>query len=188
MSRFRLREIRAQNYRCFDELTLPIEEDTTVLFAENGGGKTALLAALAMGLAVFQRGAPKTSRFSATRDIRLRTIDEKGRREPAGRCELAWTADVGESESVAWSTAGRPGSRSATERHRPILEALERVRVPGEPWPLFAWYGVDRLGRQRGRSAQDRARGGPLGSLRVLAGPGPWRGAAAPVAAGRDAR
>ena len=152
MSRFRLREIRARNYRCFDELTLSIEEDTTVLFAENGGGKTALLAALAMGLAVFQRAAPKTSRFSAARDIRLRTIDERGRREPVGQCELAWTADVGETESVTWSTAAQPGSGRTTKRHRPILEALERVRAPGERWPLFAWYGVDRLGRQRDRS------------------------------------
>ena len=159
MSRFRLREIRARNYRCFEELTLPIEEDTTVIFAENGGGKTALLTALAMGLAVFQRGSPKTSRFSAARDIRLRTLDERGRREPIGRCELAWTADVGESESVAWSTAAQPASGRATNRHRPILEALERGRVPGEPWPLFAWYGVDRLGRQRGRRRKIERKG-----------------------------
>ena len=152
MSRFRLREIRARNYRCFDELTLSIEEDTTVLFAENGGGKTALLAALAMGLAVFQRAAPKTSRFSAARDIRLRTLDERGRREPVGRCELMWTADVGEAESVTWSTVAQPGSGRTAKRHRPILKALERVRAPGERWPLFAWYGVDRLGRQRDRS------------------------------------
>ena len=151
MSRFRLREIRACNYRCFDELTLPLEEDTTVLFAENGGGKTALLAALAMGLTVFQRGSPRTSRFSAGRDIRLRTLDEKGRREPVGRSELAWTADVGESEAVSWATAAHPVSGRVTNRHRRILEALERGRTPGEPWPLFAWYGVDRLGRQRGR-------------------------------------
>ena len=151
MSRFRLREIRARNYRCFEELTLPIEEDTTVLFAENGGGKTALLTALAMGLAVFQREAPKTARFSPARDIRLRTVDKRGRREPVGRCELTWTGDVGETEAVAWSTTVQPGTRRATDRHRPILEALERARVPGEPWPLFVWYGVDRLGRQRDR-------------------------------------
>ena len=149
MSRFRFREIRARNYRCFDELTLPLEEDTTVLFAENGGGKTALLAALAMGLAVFQREAPKTARFSAARDIRSRTLDERGRREPVGSCELRWTGDVGETEAVAWSTTAQPGFRWATSWHRSILEALERVRVPGEPWPLFVWYGVDRLGRQR---------------------------------------
>ena len=158
MSRFRLREIRAQNYRCFDELTLPFEEDTTVLFAENGGGKTAALAALAMGLAVFQRGAPKSSRFSAARDIRRRALDRRRRTEPVGRCELAWTADVGE-ESVTWSTAAQPGSGRTTNRHQPILEALEQVRVPGERWPLFSWYGVDRLGRQRDRGCQAKRMG-----------------------------
>ena len=44
-----------------------------------------------------------------------------------------------------------PGTDALKDQHRPILEALERVRVPGERWPLFAWYGVDRLGRLRGR-------------------------------------
>ena len=162
MSRFRFREIRVGNYRCFDELKLPLEEDTTVLFAENGGGKTALLAALAMGLAVFQRGSPKTLRLGAGRDPRMRTFDAKGRREPVGPCEVAWTAAVGEIESVTWSTAvhpasgrttrestARPTSARTRNRHRPILEAVEQVRIPGVRWPLFAWYGVDRLGRGR---------------------------------------
>ena len=83
MSRFWLREIRVDNFRCFDELRLPLEEDTTVLFAENGGGKTAMLTALAMGVAVFQRGSPKSLRLDARRDPSMRTLDE-GRRE-AGR-------------------------------------------------------------------------------------------------------
>lgn len=148
MSRFCLREISASNYRCFETLTLPLEEDATVFFAENGGGKTALLVALAMGLATLQRGAPKTLRFNPARDIRLRTLDEKGRREPVGRCELTWTADVGEAESVTWATAVRSESGRTTTRHRPILEAIEQVRAPGERWPLFAWYGVDRLTRR----------------------------------------
>ena len=151
MSRFQLREICVGNYRCFDELKLPLEEDTTVLFAENGGGKTALLTALAMGLAVFQTGSPSTLKLDARRDPRMRTLDEKGRREPAGPCKVAWTAVVGETESVTWSTAVQPASGRTTNQPRPILEALERVRVPGDRWPLFAWYGVDRLGRQRGR-------------------------------------
>ena len=151
MSRFRLREICVDNYRCFDELKVPLEKDTTVLFAENGGGKTALLTALAMGLAVFQRGALRTLKLDARRDPRMRTLDEKGRREPAGECEVAWTATVGESESVKWSTEVQPASGRTINRRRAIFEALERVRVPGERWPLFAWYGVDRLGRQRGR-------------------------------------
>ena len=151
MSRFRFREIRLENYRCFDELTLPLEEDTTVLFAENGGGKTALLTALAMGLAVVQPGAPGTLKLDARRDPRMRTLDEKGWREPVGTCKVRWTADVGELESVTWLTAAHPAAGRKMNEHQLILEALERARVPGDRWPLFVWYGVDRLGRPRGR-------------------------------------
>ena len=147
MSRFHLREVRLDNYRCFDELTLPLEEDTTILFAENGGGKTALLTALAMGLAVIQRDSPKTLKLTAGRDSRRGVPNDKGPPEPAGPCEVTWTAAVGETKSVKWSTAVQPASRRTTHRHRPIFEAVERVRVPGVRWPLFAWYGVDRLGR-----------------------------------------
>ena len=151
MSRFQLREIRLENYRCFEELRLTLEDDATVLFAENGGGKTAVLTALAMGLAVLQRGTPNALRLDARRDPRMLALDEKGRREPAGPCEIEWTATVANPESVAWSTALRSASGRRSHRHRPILEAVEQVRVPGVRWPLFAWYGVDRLGRQRGR-------------------------------------
>lgn len=159
MSQFQFREIRLENFRCFDGLTLPLEEDTTILFGENGGGKTALLNALAMGLAVFQRGSSKQLKFNAGRDPRTRTLDQRGGREATGRCELKWTAAVGETESVTWSTAVNPGTGSprAMSRHRPILEALEKVRVPGKRWPLFAWYGVDRLRRRRNRRKNQRA-------------------------------
>ena len=151
MSRFQLREIRLDNYRCFDELTLPLEEDTTILFAENGGGKTALLTALAMGLAVIQRDSPKTLKLKAGRDSRRGVPNDKGPPEPAGPCEVTWTAAVGETETVTWSTAVQPASGRTRNRHRQIFEAVERVRVPGVRWPLFAWYGVDRLGRLHDR-------------------------------------
>ena len=151
MSRFQLREIRVDNYRCFEELKLPLERDTTVLFAENGGGKTALLTAFAMGLGVFQRDSPKDLKLNARRDPRMRTPDDKGRPEPVGPCEVTWTAAVGETESVTWSTTVQPASGRTKNQHRLILEALERVRVPGDRWPLFAWYGVDRLRQSGGR-------------------------------------
>ncbi len=155
MSRFQLREVHVDNYRCFDELRLALEEDTTVLFAENGGGKTALLTALAMGLAVIQRDAPKTLKLAAERDCRRGVPSDKGPPEPAGPCEITWTAAVGDAETVTWSTAvqlvsGRTKHRHR-RRHRQIFEAVEQVRVPGVRWPLFAWYGVDRLGRLHDR-------------------------------------
>ena len=160
MSRFRFHEVRVDNYRCFEELRLPFEEDTTVLFAENGGGKTALLNALAMGLAVFHRGSSKILKLSAERDLRIRALDEHEGCESVGRCEVKWTAAVGEMESVTWSTVvkSKYSSVRTRNRHRPILEALEQVRVPGERWPLFAWYGVDRLERPRDRRKVERTR------------------------------
>ena len=153
MSRFQLRELRVDNYRCFDELTLPLEDDTTVIFAENGGGKTALLTALAMGLAVIQRDSPKTLRLKAERDSGRRAPNGKGPPEPAGPCEVTWTAAVGDTETVTWSTAVQPTkSGRPRHRHRQIFEAVEQVRVPGVRWPLFTWYGVDRLERLHDRS------------------------------------
>ena len=151
MSRFQVREIRLDNYRCFEELELPLEDDTTILFAENGGGKTALLTALAMGLAVFQMGSPRTLSLNARRDTTMRTLDEKGRREPVGECKVTWTAAVGENETVTWSTAVQSASARTRNQHRSMFEAVEAVRVPGVRWPLFAWYGVDRMGRLRDR-------------------------------------
>ena len=152
MSRFQLRELGVDNYRCFDELTLPLEEDTTILFAENGGGKTALLTALAMGLAVIQRDSPKTLKLKAGRDSRRGVPNDKGAPEPAGPCEVTWTAAVGETETVTWSTTVQPASGRTTNQHRSIFEAVEAVRAPGVRWPLFAWYGVDRLERLHDRS------------------------------------
>ena len=152
MSRFQLREVHVDNYRCFDELRLPLEEDTTVLFAENGGGKTALLTALAMGLAVIQRDSPKTLKLAAGRDYRRGVPNDKGPPEPASPCEITWTAAVGDAETVTWSAAVQPASGRPRNRHRQIFEAVEQVRVPGVRWPLFAWYGVDRLERLHDRS------------------------------------
>jgi recombinational DNA repair ATPase RecF len=59
MSLSSFKHLHVENFRCFETLDLSIEDDLTVLFAENGGGKTALLSALAMGLSVIQRDSPR---------------------------------------------------------------------------------------------------------------------------------
>jgi predicted ATP-binding protein involved in virulence len=161
MTHFRLRQLRVENYRCFEALEFPLEEDLTVLFAENGGGKTALLTALAMGLAVFQTRSPKALKLDARRDPRKRTLDDKRHREPVGPCTVRWTAAVGEVESVEWSTTVQPASGRSANRYRQALDAIEKVRVPGDRWPLFAWYGIDRMRRsssllRRHDGARDR--------------------------------
>jgi predicted ATP-binding protein involved in virulence len=159
MSLFRFKHLHLETFRCFEKLDLSLEDDLTVLFAENGGGKSALLNALAMGLAVIQRGSPSDARPNAARDPRLVTLDERGRREPAGVCRLEWEADLGLEATVKWSTTLNPASNNVKKEHRPILESIERTRTAGERWPLFGWYGTDRMGRGKVRRGEQRPTG-----------------------------
>ena len=151
MNRFQLREIRIENYRCFDELRLSLEEDTTVLFAENGGGKTALLKALAMGPRRVPEGCaegPEARREARSQDAHARRAGAARAGRPVqGRMDRG-RRGIGIRHVVDGGPILRPDRK--VNEHQPIFEALERVRVPGDRWPLFAWYGVDRLGRLRG--------------------------------------
>jgi predicted ATP-binding protein involved in virulence len=144
---FRFTQLHLEQYRCFEALDLHLEPDLTVLFAENGGGKTAVLMALAVGLTPFQQGTPRALKLDPQRDVRKMTLDERGRRESAGPCTLVWTADVGARVGVSWSSTANPTSNRKSSDHRAVLDAMEPVRVPGARWPLFAFYGVDRMGR-----------------------------------------
>lgn len=125
MTSLRMKRLQLANYRCFESLDLALEDDLTVLFAENGGGKTALLTALAMGLAVFQRGAPRSLKLNPNSDPRQRTLDEQGRREPAGPCSVSWAAASGAGPAIEWSTTVNSASGRTTKKHRPIL-AIDR--------------------------------------------------------------
>ena len=155
MSRFQLREIRLENYRCFDEFRLTLEEDATVIIC----GEWRRQDSVTHGPRHGPFGLPARMRrtqlkLDVRRDPRMRTLEEKGGREPAGPCEVEWTATVCRRSAVHHLVDGGSALGLRTEvqvGHRPILEAIERVRAPGDRWPLFAWYGVDRLGRQRGR-------------------------------------
>jgi len=99
---FRFTQLHLEQYRCFEALDLHLEPDLTVLCAENGGGKTAVLTALAVGLTPFQSGTLRGLKLDPRRDPRPITLDERGRREPAGPCTLIWTADVGAAAGVNW--------------------------------------------------------------------------------------
>jgi len=144
---FRFTQLHLEQYRCFEALDLDLEPDLTVLFAENGGGKTAVLTALAVGLTPFQSGTPRGLKLDPRRDPRQVTLDERGRREPAGPCTLIWTAAVGATAGVGWISTVNPASNRKDVHHGEVLDAMEQVRVPGARWPLFAFYGVERMGR-----------------------------------------
>jgi predicted ATP-binding protein involved in virulence len=159
MSLFCFKHLHLENFRCFEKLDLSLEEDLTILFAENGGGKSAILNALAMGLAVIQRASPSNTKPSASRDARHVSVGEQARSEPAGVCRLDWEADVGPTLAVKWSTVVNPASSSIKKNHTQIVAAIEQTRTAGERWPLFGWYGTDRMGRGKIRSGDQRSTG-----------------------------
>lgn len=144
---FQFRKLTLKNFRCFEALDLKLEDDLTLLFAENGGGKTSILTALAVGLSAFQSGTPRALKLDPNADPRKITLDDRGRREAAGPCTISWSASIGGQDDVCWSSTVNPASNRKTADHRAVLAAIDQLRTPGERWPLFAFYGVDRMGR-----------------------------------------
>lgn len=153
MSLFEFKKIVLENYRCFERLELQLETDLTVLFAENGGGKSALLNALAAGIALFQQRSPSWLKIDALRDTRKTTVGDSRQREPAGGCSVTWHAAIAGGAPVDWSVAVNPASGRRKNDLGRINDAIEATRKPGERWPLFAWYGTDRIrgGKKAGR-------------------------------------
>jgi hypothetical protein len=98
-------------------LDLAIEPDLTVLFAENGGGKSATLAALAMGIAVFQPQSPKSLKFDAMRDLRRIPVGKGSQREPAGPCSMTWKAG-GRGTRSPMGVGAQSGIQSPDRPHR----------------------------------------------------------------------
>lgn len=144
---FRFTGLTLEQFRCFEQLELTLEPDLTLLFAENGGGKSSVLHALAVGMTAFQIGSPRALKLDAQRDVRKVTLDDRGRREAAGSCKLTWVAEVGSEPTVPWSISVNPASNRRSFDYAAVSSAIETVRVPGARWPLFAFYGVDRMGR-----------------------------------------
>jgi len=157
----RIRAIHLENFRCFEVLDVAFESDVTVLIAENGGGKTAVLTAVAMGLALLQPKYPKELELDVSRDAR-QVPGAGGRREPTGVCTIRWSAAVATSEEVRWQISASPTSNRRDQDSDQVSAAIEAARQPGERWPLLAYYGTGRFlaegrtGREPATDSQDR--------------------------------
>jgi len=144
---FRFQSLILEQFRCFEHLSLTLEPDLTLLFAENGGGKTSILHALAVGMTAFQTGVPRALKLDAQRDIRKIAVGDRNRREAAGGCDLTWIATVGSEQNVLWYNRAHPASNRRFSYQTAVLSAIEKIREPGVRWPLFAFYGASRMGR-----------------------------------------
>lgn len=118
----RLERLHLRNFRCFDNLTVEFDPKLTVIVAENGAGKTAILDAIAIGFGRYLTKLPGVSgRTTKETDIR---INGRERREPF--MMLAWETKNREGEPVVWSTGRRrDGSVNSTVVRSALSDEME---------------------------------------------------------------
>lgn len=95
----KLERLHLKNFRCFDELTIEFGQRLTVIIAENGAGKTAILDAIAVGFGRYLTKLPGVAgRTTKDTDLRVTTGE---RREPF--MMLAWEAKTVGGASLVWA-------------------------------------------------------------------------------------
>lgn len=153
---FRLDTLRAQNFRCFADFRLDLHPEMNILHADNGGGKTSILAALAVGMGGWfsQLGYTK-------RNIRPDEVRETVRLT-AGRIEVVehfpvrveCVGRVGD-ETIPWARELRRQGGSVTTGELSALttrvrELATRAQETSEvSFPVLALYGTQRLFSQK---------------------------------------
>lgn len=161
----KLERIHLRNFRCFNELTVEFDPKLTVIIAENGAGKTAILDAIAIGFGRYLTKLPGVS-GRTTKDTDIR-INEKERRESF--MMLAWEATSRDDQPVVWSGGRkRDGALKATaiknalsDKYESLLKQglkqideftlnLVQAEADNTPYflPVIAYYGTNRAIRE----------------------------------------
>jgi len=162
---FRLEKLFLRNFRCFTECTIDLHPQLTVLVAENGRGKSAILNAIgiAFGLFVDILSDTKNNGYFNSMDVRevlvVREVDSElvSDMEPVFPTEIQAQGRIG-GQLINWNrtikeitSSHRPTSsgvkelRQAAQKLREQVEDYSSVEL-GRPLllPLISFYGTDR--------------------------------------------
>lgn len=161
----KLERLHLKNFRCFDELSIDFGKRLTVIIAENGAGKTAILDAIAIGFGRYLTKLPGIA-GRTTKDTDLR-VTQGERREPF--MMLAWEAKTAEDAHLVWAGGRkRDGAVTAAVIKKQLSEeqlallsrglkeldefTLGIVQDDAESRPYFlpviAYYGTNRAIRE----------------------------------------
>lgn len=161
----KLTKLHLKNFRCFEDLTVEFGKRLTVIIADNGAGKTALLDAIAIGFGRYLTKIPGLKgRASKETDLR---VMEGERRAPV--LILAWEAKTHDESDVVWASGRkRDGSispaiirRNLSEEQQALLSkgfkaideftlSLVEAELNNVPYylPVVAYYGTNRTIRE----------------------------------------
>jgi AAA domain len=151
----RLTELTLKNYRCFENISIPLHPQLTVIVAENGQGKSTLLAAIRVGLWPFI-GSFDLARAATFNDPQNSiTIDDArlikapdggmGRKLPA---EISMTGDWGLGENRTWPRfRASESDKTKTKENSSTAELRQWARqlqtdIRDEPKGNNNWKGI----------------------------------------------
>jgi predicted ATP-binding protein involved in virulence len=148
MTELRLESLSLKNFRCFEQCEVTFHPHLTVLVAENGTGKTAVLDAAGAALSVFVNAlypAEKIRRIDRG-DVRL-VPDEAQKMLPCLPTEYTAHATVQDAKVTWSSTVQTYGQkvRPSTKHLKPIQAAAQPFLTDSANLPLVAFYGTGRL-------------------------------------------
>jgi len=177
-TQLRLDRLSLSNFRCFAECEIDLHPELTVLVAENGRGKTAILDAIRIALGLFVNGVAKPRSRSASRSRTYGLC--AGRMLNGPTLPTGFAADgYVTGQPIHWSRALKsygPRPRTTNKTAQDLLHAAvdlrERVEnrasteEGGNTLPLVVFYGTARLWEQHW-PMKSRARGAniPRGRL-----------------------
>jgi predicted ATP-binding protein involved in virulence len=156
----RIDKITVSNYRCFEKISLDFDPQLTVIVADNGGGKTALLDAVAFGFGLFATSLSTTQGglFGHTDVQRLKvreTVTNEMESQYPLTIEIIGVLD-GQTES--WKRELRTAKGNPTNKDAKILSNFAKklqtavtVQQKDSPQslPLIVHYGTGRLWKEK---------------------------------------
>lgn len=156
---FRITRLALHNFRCFSDCTIALDDRITVLVAENGRGKTALLDAVGIALGMFVDTIAGTRQLRGFHRSDIRLVQgADGAMVPALPTTFCADGWVG-GKAIHWSRAlasDKLRARTSTKDAATLHAAAEALReayenreseAQGIPitLPLVACYGTGRL-------------------------------------------
>lgn len=161
----KLERMHLHNFRCFEDLTIEFGNRLTVIIAENGAGKTALLDGIAIGFGRYLSKLPGVSGHT-TKETDIRVIKDE-RRAPL--MMLAWEARTRDGQPIIWSGGRKRDSavsavtvkRTLSEESAALLKrgrkeiddftvGIVEAESAEQPYflPVIAYYGTNRAIRE----------------------------------------
>lgn len=152
----RLKKVTLKNFRCFENLELDLHPRLTVIVGKNGGGKTAILDGLALGLSpVLRYLSSANQRLIGVgikdTDFRIESWGMRGDQERWGASDYSQVT-VETTDALKWDT-WKPSVVGKTPKDK--IGEVELARAMGsvaesfkseqrQLLPIFAYYGAQR--------------------------------------------